>query len=240
MAFMAVLLLGLFSCVCGASAQQSGNFPAGQTRYYVSSDGKWPLSLKFYYDNNYKCATYYNHKWTNGIKLNLFGTKDGKNDFGQYNDKPRFGQYYKVYYERVRCFMWDFCSYVLVSNDYSKVSVRSSYGKGDDYHSVSKQQYDKVFADANRRWRGSSSGSGGYSGGSAVAPRPNGKYQRQNRVDKVPCYACHGTGRCPGCNGTGDMGDSYNFHKEKMVMRCSSCSGSGRCLTCHGTGRVVK
>lgn len=225
-----------------AGQQSLGSFPAGQTRYYVSSDGKSPMALKFYYDKGYKCATWYNHKWTNGIKLNLFGTKNGMNDFGQYKDQPRFGQYYSVYYERVRIFLLSFMEYVLVSSDYSRVTLKGSYGYKCSYHAVSKQQYDRLFASAQKALRSTGSGgtSGGYVGGSTVAPRPNGKYIRQNRIDKEPCYACHGTGRCPGCNGTGDMGDSHNFHKEKVVMRCSSCSGSGQCLTCHGTGRVVK
>ena len=60
---------------------------------------------------------------------------------------------------------------------------------------------------------------GGTSGGSA-----------NNNVD-VHCITCHGSGKCPKCNGRKTIASGRN------QVKCDRCNGSGICPYCHGTGR---
>ena len=54
-----------------------------------------------------------------------------------------------------------------------------------------------------------------------------------NHVD-VHCVPCHGSGKCPKCNGKGTYyKDGVNHGKYK----CNRCDGNGKCIYCRGTGR---
>ncbi len=44
------------------------------------------------------------------------------------------------------------------------------------------------------------------------------------------CRTCKGEGRCPRCNGSGEIGTF--FPKE-----CPTCRGQKVCLTCNGSGK---
>jgi hypothetical protein len=46
------------------------------------------------------------------------------------------------------------------------------------------------------------------------------------------CKSCHGTGRCPKCNGKGGKEGIFG----KSV--CLKCGGSGNCTVSRGRGRV--
>lgn len=53
-----------------------------------------------------------------------------------------------------------------------------------------------------------------------------------NNVVGENCLTCHGTGKCPTCNGrkiTSSMGNTY---------KCNVCDDNGNCPTCHGTGKT--
>ena len=47
----------------------------------------------------------------------------------------------------------------------------------------------------------------------------------------VHCITCHGSGKCPKCNGRKTLPSGRN------QVRCDRCNGSGVCPYCHGTGR---
>ncbi len=54
----------------------------------------------------------------------------------------------------------------------------------------------------------------------------------------VECVPCHGSGKCPKCNGKGwvyynNWGKKGDHGKE----RCSRCNGNGVCIYCRGSGR---
>lgn len=46
----------------------------------------------------------------------------------------------------------------------------------------------------------------------------------------VTVYTCYGTGKCPGCAGTGKIGQ----------QPCALCNGSGKCWSCNGTGKCAR
>lgn len=54
----------------------------------------------------------------------------------------------------------------------------------------------------------------------------------------VSCVPCHGSGRCPGCNGKGYV--YYNTRKGHGRETCKKCRGSGRCPYCNGSGKESK
>ena len=47
------------------------------------------------------------------------------------------------------------------------------------------------------------------------------------------CIACHGTGKCADCDGTG-----INLHLNESEPKCERCTGTGTCSDCQGTGRA--
>ena len=49
------------------------------------------------------------------------------------------------------------------------------------------------------------------------------------------CIACHGTGKCADCDGSG-----INTHWNQREPKCRSCAGSGTCSDCQGTGRYYQ
>lgn len=213
----------------------SAQFPDGETRYYTDDKGGCPMKVTFYYDKGDKCLKYCMPWQTQGILFKFFGMKDGLADYGQFKEMPHFGQYYKVYYTRERTYAYSNCESLLFNSDFSRITEKGGYGHVAQLHAISRQQYDRAYAAFRQR----QSGGGGYNqapGATSPAPRPG---KPNARIVRVPCGTCHGSGRCIGCNGTGDMGDSYNLHDEKIVMRCSACSGSGRCLSCHGSGHTT-
>jgi hypothetical protein len=65
---------------------------------------------------------------------------------------------------------------------------------------------------------GSVNSGSGYSG--------SGRAQNQQSL----CYACHGTGRCAVCGGSG-VYSNYGYSSP-----CSACNGTGVCWHCHGSG----
>lgn len=53
-----------------------------------------------------------------------------------------------------------------------------------------------------------------------------------NQTVGSACMTCHGTGKCPTCNGTkvaSSMGNTY---------KCTVCDTNGNCPSCHGTGKA--
>ena len=66
-----------------------------------------------------------------------------------------------------------------------------------------------------------------------------------------PCPACHGTGRCPSCGGSG-IGGYVMVNGIRAASGCTACGGraagrnpftpgsqgDGKCRTCGGTGQV--
>ena len=227
-----VILLIVATINCAAQ----NHFPDGETRYYVTASKSGICKLQFYYDKGDRCAIFKNQVWRGGIKLKEFGMKNGKADYGQFNDILRIGNNYTVYYERVRSYLVSWLESMLVSPDFSHITIKGPYNTTFSYSRTSKAEYDRLYAKFTKVNSGGSysSGNNGY-----VAP-PRGTKKPSARIVKVACYACNGTRRCTICGGTGDMGDSYNFHKEKVVMRCSTCSGTGTCQSCHGKGYTTK
>lgn len=228
----AVILLILATINCTAQ----NRFPDGETRYYATADKSIIFNLQFYYDKGDRCAIYKNNAWRGGIKLKDFGMKNGKADYGQFKDMPRIGANYTVYYERIRNYLHSWLESMLVSPDFSHITIKGAYNYSASFSRISKAEYDRLYA---KFTKGNSGGS--YSSGKStyVAP-PRGTKKPSARIVKVACYACNGTRRCAICGGTGDMGDSHNFHKEKVVMRCSTCSGTGTCQSCHGKGYTTQ
>ncbi|MBQ7167746.1 MAG: hypothetical protein IJR93_12465 [Treponema sp.] len=47
----------------------------------------------------------------------------------------------------------------------------------------------------------------------------------------VHCITCHGSGKCPKCNGRKTLPSG------RKQVRCDRCNGSGVCPYCRGTGR---
>lgn len=59
--------------------------------------------------------------------------------------------------------------------------------------------------------------------------------QREPRKD--PCQACHNTGTCHPCNGTGKRLSEMSIVSENPVYRdCGNCGGTGTCSACGGDG----
>ncbi|MBQ9538133.1 MAG: hypothetical protein IJU95_02590 [Treponema sp.] len=48
---------------------------------------------------------------------------------------------------------------------------------------------------------------------------------------QVHCMPCHGSGKCPKCNGRKTVASGRN------QIKCNRCNGSGVCPYCRGTGR---
>jgi len=47
----------------------------------------------------------------------------------------------------------------------------------------------------------------------------------------VTCETCHGSGKCPFCDGTGRI-----WYMPESDNWCAACQGTGRCYTCGGSG----
>lgn len=68
-----------------------------------------------------------------------------------------------------------------------------------------------------------------------------GKHTEGSKDDRADCLACHGTGKCNPCRGTGKL---FCPAKERYLKRdgtsgyrtCSRCGGTGarECDLCHG------
>jgi len=75
-----------------------------------------------------------------------------------------------------------------------------------------------------------------------------GGVMRLNITRQDVCLQCHGNGaleapgKCPECNGTGQI--TQTGGRMKFNVQCPRCHGSGKnltmCPTCHGEGRVTK
>ena len=64
----------------------------------------------------------------------------------------------------------------------------------------------------------------------------------ESHVDYIPCTVCHAhsklefcilcgnTGKCPKCNGTGDLSSDQT---------CPTCMGTGQCFLCAGSGKMT-
>ena len=61
----------------------------------------------------------------------------------------------------------------------------------------------------------------------------NGGNNYQGGTHTEPCWACYGTGKCNGCDGTGLV---WGW-KEKVTH--TACQGTGICPYCSGTGQVT-
>ena len=65
--------------------------------------------------------------------------------------------------------------------------------------------------------------------------------------EKTACVSCQGSGKCPKCNGAGNIVQnlpnpiaviSGQVHGATLSSRtCNRCSGSGTCQACKGTGK---
>ena len=70
-------------------------------------------------------------------------------------------------------------------------------------------------------------------------------------IIKIPCPTCHGSGKCPKCNGKGTRKSVlvYENRKKKKKKKkkkkpdeifCITCHGSGKCPTCGGKKTVTR
>lgn len=59
---------------------------------------------------------------------------------------------------------------------------------------------------------------------------------RQIEYYEEDCYSCHGTGKCPSCNGT----HRINYQFGSGTLECPNCKPNGACSTCNGSGKVKK
>lgn len=50
----------------------------------------------------------------------------------------------------------------------------------------------------------------------------------------VPCFECHGSGRCPYCDGDGWDFVTNGRHEINSAQKCPVCYGNGTCQSCHG------
>ena len=57
-------------------------------------------------------------------------------------------------------------------------------------------------------------------------------YNNNSNNRQHSCRTCHGTGRCPTCNGTKLVANAYTRRNEL----CNVCHKTGLCPTCNGSG----
>lgn len=138
----AVILLILATINCTAQ----NRFPDGETRYYATADKSIIFNLQFYYDKGDRCAIYKNNAWRGGIKLKDFGMKNGKADYGQFKDMPRIGANYTVYYERIRNYLHSWLESMLVSPDFSHITIKGAYNYSASFSRISKAEYDRLYS----------------------------------------------------------------------------------------------
>ena len=50
-----------------------------------------------------------------------------------------------------------------------------------------------------------------------------------------PCGDCHGSGKCPECDGSGIV-TKQDENERLLDTMCRSCEGDTTCWTCGGTG----
>lgn len=70
---------------------------------------------------------------------------------------------------------------------------------------------------------------GGSSSSSSSSGSPN--------SPATHCIQCHGSGKCPKCNGKGWVYYSHKYYSDHGKEKCSRCGGDGQCPYCNGTGR---
>ncbi len=67
-------------------------------------------------------------------------------------------------------------------------------------------------------------------------------------ADENVCRSCQGSGKCPACDGTGQLrgagqkiyqGDVTVGPERPSSRACSTCMGTGTCQTCLGAGVLV-
>lgn len=112
-----------------------------------------------------------------------------------------------------------------LSKDYRKLWMDNQ-----EYHLISKQEYDKKAAMMSQISNGvvpnNVNTSGSSNGGSTSHSSSSSTY--------IQCKYCSGTGRCSSCNGRGLKFNAYAGYDDT----CPGCNGSGKCRICYGTGRL--